>query len=169
MNEITACHEVVTRCCRWMCILIAISACTPSESPVLDGSDSVLAGTWEIQLYRKGSSQAEQVSGTIRLRHDPIGDSACSRAEDSISCRTHVRGTHDLELFPLLGHRQGESVSASLVDRQTMVLMIGECCDRGEIGATTTWREGRFIGRWVEGRIDASGAWGTLTMSRTSD
>jgi len=112
------------------------------------GPMPTLVGTWHAE-FRVGwfDGSARDASGTIELRADPMHGGVCAEDEaESVVCESAVRGTHRVRFAPMLGHPLVEAVLGGLLKDDGVVLLLGPCCDRGEISA-----RGRFIGGTIRG------------------
>jgi hypothetical protein len=144
---------------RWMRILLpAIAAiliageCT--RPPPLD--IAALAGTWELEIWR-GRWARKHVHGQVTLAPAPIPD--CTPEEErrelnGFLCRTHVEGSHSVPLDSLVRSnpyaRWTPYAGAISFADGKILLLIGGCCDRGEIVATGRLDGDRIEGGWYQ-------------------
>jgi hypothetical protein len=145
-----------------------LCACEPIErtgkaSAPLTG----VAGNWEIEFVAtKGPGRGAKVRGVLTLRDDPVPASQCFEGEDAHLCATHTRGTHSVATKTLLGHDLTQEASGGLLSDDEVLVVIGACCDRGEVSAKGRWRNERFEGRWSDTWLSGAAAEGRFTMRR---
>lgn len=113
------------------------AACGPEAPLPAEG----LAGRWEIELIAtQGPARGTRARGVLDLRSDPLPLVQCEGEDDTRPCSTHASGLHTVRTTPLLRHELSREVDAGLVSKNEVLLMMGACCDRGEISARGRWR-----------------------------
>ena len=143
-------------------ILLAALQCTPSE-----GSRN-LTGHWtgEFRTDRGSEPSARNVVGLIVLR--VIRGSVDECKVDSVACATLVKGSHNVDFTPMLGHRVEPEAQAAVLDDGTILLVLGRCCDRGEVSARGRFTRGEIRGVWSETRIGEARE-GTFSLRRQAN
>jgi hypothetical protein len=137
--------------------VLLCSACVPHQprSAALD-----LSGVWLAEFQSRSGAQAS--SGTVTLNVVNSDPSLCP--DDASDCGSHVRGSHQIDFKPLLD-RSVPSIAVAGVDPDGhIIILLGECCDQGEIGARGVLRNGAIRGRWVETFL-GGGREGTFTFT----
>ena len=121
-----------------------------------------LSGAWRGRFWFDGA-MTRIASGEVRLRPSPEHGSYC--AEDPVACETAVRGTDDIS-FAAIGHRlENDSAQAAVLSDDEILLLLGPCCDRGEISALGRMDGGKIRGSWEETRI-GGGRTGRFELER---
>jgi len=92
---------------------------------------------------------------------------ACLRS--GVPCQTTVRGVHEVNFRPLLGHQLSTEVDAGVDDVDgKVVVMIGEFCVRGELALKGGMRNGEIRGGWEETYI-GGGRSGRFVLHKVSN
>lgn len=147
---------------------VHLCACEPIERTRKASAPAAgPAGRWEIEFVAtKGPGRGASAQGVVTLQKDSIPVSQCLGGEDARLCVTHTRGTHTMATKALLGHDISQEASAGLLSDDEVLMVIGACCDRGEVSARGRWRNGRFEGRWSDTWLSGAAAEGRFTMRR---
>lgn len=74
-------------------------------------------------------------------------------------------GTHEIEFVRLLGRRVPAPATAGVTENGEIVLMLGDCCDQGEIGARGRLKNDTIRGQWTETSL-GGGRQGTFILNR---
>lgn len=128
----------------WMSLLALCAACTSSRETVpLDR----LTGGWEAEFLPSEPGR-HSVQGLVAL--DSIVPEPAECPPYLGECGAVVRGTHTIDLKPLLGHDLPPDVTAGLDGDRMVVVVLGGCCDRGELSARGRLENGKIRGRWEE-------------------
>lgn len=154
-----------------LCIA-ATALCVGCADPGARAAEAVpahLAGAWELKLNRKAPISATSTGGKVILRSSPAPASDCARMEDSTPCLTAARGTHTLRTGELMGYALSAEADASLIAPDSVLFMIGDCCDQGEISGRGRWKTDRFEGWWMNQRLGGDPVRGTFTLRRVVD
>jgi hypothetical protein len=131
------------------------------------GPMPTLVGTWHAE-FRLGwvAGSTRDASGTIELRSDPMHGTVCAEDEaESVVCESAVRGTHRVRFAPMLGHPLDTTALGAVLKDDGVMLLIGPCCDRGEISARGRFIGGRIRGTWSETSV-GGGRSGTFELWR---
>lgn len=132
--------------------LVAIWSCRVPGPPNL-------AGTWNAE-FRLGARVA---TGTISLSLAPIPPTTCGLSP--ARCAAAVRGNHQIDFQPLLGHPLTAEVLAGSEENGDITLLLGRCCDQGELSGIGRLDKDTLRGRWSETFI-VDGRKGTFTLTR---
>jgi hypothetical protein len=159
---------------RLLTLLIAIvgtaclCACEPVERTRTTSDPTAdLAGRWEIEFVAtKGTGRGAKARGIVTLHNDPVPVSQCLDGADAYLCATQTRGSHTVATGALLGHELSQEAGAGLLSNDEILLVIGTCCDRGEVSAKGRWRNARFEGRWSDTWLSGATAEGRFRMQR---
>jgi hypothetical protein len=145
-----------------------LCACEPMErTGKAPAPITSVAGNWEIEFVAtKGPGRGAKARGVLTLRDDPVPASQCFGGEDARLCATHTLGIHSVATKTLLGHDLSQEASGGLLSDNEVLIVIGACCDRGEVSAKGRWRNGRFEGRWSDTWLSGAAAEGRFTMRR---
>lgn len=126
-----------------------------------------IVGRWEVEFVAtKGTGRGARARGVLTLRNDPALESQCLEHEDARRCATHTRGLHTVATKTLLGYELSQEAVAGLLSDDEVLMVIGTCCDRGEVSAKGRWRNGHFEGRWSKTWLRGATAEGRFTMRR---
>jgi hypothetical protein len=148
---------------------VHLCACEPIERNRTASAPAAVAGRWEIEFVAtQGPGRGASAQGVVTLQKDSISVSQCSDGEDARLCATHTRGTHTVATKALLGHDLSQEVSAGLLSDDEVLIVIGACCDRGEVSARGRWRNGHFEGHWSDTWLNGAAAEGRFTMRRAT-
>lgn len=143
--------------------LLVAGACGRRDAAV---TVAQLLGRWEVELYSP-EVPADSVHGMIVLDSIARPSAACLRS--GLPCHETVRGVHEVNFRPLLGHQLSTEVDAGVDDVDgKVVVMIGECCDRGELALKGGMRNGVIRGGWEETFI-GGGRSGSFVLHKVSN
>jgi hypothetical protein len=150
------------------CAVLSLSGCTggaardgKSQQPLVPS----MAGLWTLEL-RGGTGLGTTVNGSLSLTADTTAYADCSQRYSAAVCRRRMIGTHDLNVTPLVGYELSSQAAATIDERGTLVLVLGQCCDRGEISASGGVGDTIIAGRWVEQRTAGDVRRGTFRLAR---
>lgn len=151
-------------------LLMILTACGGSQQAPEAVS---LAGTWEVELTRGVLPWAKTtVRGQVNLA--PWPDPACNPASfageaDAPRCETSVKGTYSIDLHALVSAPRSvlwePGVAAMAFTNGKMVMVIGGCCDRGEIVASGRVEAARIKGGWYQ-QFQSDGPGGRFVLRR---
>jgi hypothetical protein len=152
-------------------LLTILAACGGSQQAPEDVS---LGGTWEVELTRGVLPWTKTtVRGQVHLA--PAHDPKCTEHEGpsdphTALCDSLVEGTYSINLRSLLRPHPyaGWTPKASAIAyaKGTMTLIIGGCCDRGEVVGTGRLNAERMEGRWYQ-QFLSDGPGGRFVLWRT--
>jgi hypothetical protein len=145
-----------------LCVCEPIERTGKASAPIAG-----VAGNWEMEFVAtKGPGRGAKARGVLTLRDDPAPAPPCFGEEDARLCATHTRGIHRVATKTLLGHALSQEASGGLLSDDEVLVVIGACCDRGEVSAKGRWRNGRFEGHWSDTWLSGAAAQGRFTMRR---
>lgn len=139
-------------------------ACSEGENSSASSIPARLEGVWELSLERKGKT----AQGHLTLHSEPADTADCRGMKSTLACETAARGTHSLRTREVLGYHLPPAADASLLEPDSVLFMIGGCCDRGEISGVGRWKDGAFRGKWADQRLAGKPVRGTFTLRRIS-
>ena len=120
-----------------------------------------LLGRWEAQFSSHANDRP--VIGTIVLDSLVPVSAACRGAGDVC---TEAVGTHTVDFRPLLGHALPSEVAVASDSDGAIYLVVGTCCDRGELELKGRPKSGEIRGSWEETRISI-GRSGSFVLKRS--
>lgn len=130
--------------------LSVMAACRQPQKAHSTDEQHGLSGVWRAD-FQMGLIRASHASGTLHLQASPQTGAACR--EDPKACGSAVRGFHTVDFSALLGQKPGAVATGAVLTDNSVLMLLGACCDRGEISMRGQFRQGRIVGRWTETRI----------------
>jgi hypothetical protein len=149
-----------TRDIAFVATMALLLACGEGENRSASSIPSRVDGVWELSLQRKGTT----VRGRLTLHSEPADTADCRGMKSTLACETAAAGTHSLQTRGVLPYDLPPAAGASLLGPDSVLFMIGGCCDRGEISGLGRWKDGAFHGRWADQRIAGTPIRGTFTL-----
>jgi hypothetical protein len=124
-----------------------------------------LSGQWRIHIESTASRSKDlrTANGRLDLHPAPLQGPDCK--QDRLICSTHVQGTAEISTRNVLGGQLPPDVVGGVLKNGDVFLLVGGCCDRGELDLRGHLKAGVIRGRWAETRL-GRGREGTFTMSR---
>jgi hypothetical protein len=145
---------------------LLLSCGGPREHSLTSAPDH-LDGSWELRLERRaGLTRSTRISGRMFLRSEPADVSECAEMTSTLPCSSVASGTHMLRTRNLVGYDLPADAGAYRDGRDSVVFLIGGCCDRGEISGSGRWTDGGFQGRWTDQRLGGNPIRGSFTLHR---
>jgi hypothetical protein len=143
--------------------------CSGGEDHSAASMPSRLDGVWELRLQREDGLVKKSVRGRLTLRSEPADTADCRRAKSTLLCRTAAQGTHSLRTREMLPYDVPPEAGAGLLEPDSVMFMIGACCDQGEITGTGQWKGEAFHGRWTDQKLAGDPIRGVFTLRRIGD
>jgi hypothetical protein len=141
--------------------------CSGGEDGSASSIPSRLDGVWELSLQRRdGLVNGTTVRGRLTLHSEPADTADCRGMKSTLPCQTAARGTHSLRMREMLGYDMPPEAGASLLELDSVMFMIGACCDRGEISGAGRWKGRAFHGEWTDQKLAGKPISGTFTLRR---
>jgi hypothetical protein len=151
-----------------ICLLLAliVSGCDHGRTEAAYPDDADLAGHWEIELRRtRFLVPIGYARGTMELVREPIDADDC-REGDSTMCRTKAGGRHTIATSGFLGYAIADTAAGMITGEGNVILILGDCCHRGEISMLGEIANGAAHGRWRASIGHAQFQKGTFKMHR---
>ena len=124
-------------------------------------SSRQIIGRWEAQFSLQGSKN-KSATGIIVLDSLIPPSPTCTRGDDP--CST-AHGQHVVDFSSMLGYALPNNVVASVDSDGAIYLIVGRCCDRGELDLRGRLDHGRIRGGWEEAP-DGSAHSGSFVLSK---
>ncbi|HEU0053917.1 MAG TPA: hypothetical protein VFQ39_12115 [Longimicrobium sp.] len=148
-------------------LALALRAACRGATPERPLTAADLAGTWEMAPRGRGPHGPVAARGIVTFPADSVKTDCMA---DRAPCAAAAGAPVSIETKPLLGHTLWFRLEAALFVDGDVLMMLGECCDRGELGMRGRLRRGGISGRWSETFVSAgAGRRGRFTLRRPDD
>lgn len=136
------------------------AACSKQPEPV-----PRLDGEWQIELRSPAKFwETPRTSvGRVTLRSAPHHGEVCE--EDPLACSSNVQGTARVSTREIVGTQLKAEVVGAVLDRRKILIVLGGCCDHGELTLVGRFDHGDIQGQWTETFL-TDGRQGRFTMIR---
>ena len=107
-----------------------------------------LSGTWRLELRERQGLTTRAINGDLVMRRNNIPAGKC-KFTDRVTCKTFVEGMHTLDTNALIGHRIPDAAQGEISADGEVSIVLGECCERGNIDLAGRGDANVVRGRWV--------------------
>jgi hypothetical protein len=141
-------------------ILFSLSACeNRQETP----PQTDLIGQWRVEFHGRGMPGI--ASGRLQLSEQAAYTDGCRRDP---TCTPGIIGSHEIDFSGLLQRQLLARVLAGVDEKGRIALLVGSCCDRGELSAIGRLRRDTIRGTWTEQFLE-DGRRGRFVMTRVPE
>lgn len=143
---------------RTIFLLTLLASCTRTSS---SSAPADLTGSWRAEF--RLDSRPGRASGFIVLQPVLADPERC--LAERVMCPGEVEGSHSIDFEPILNRAVPSTAIAGEEQAREVIVMLGSCCDQGEISGRGLLKNGIIRGRWIETTL-GGGRTGRFVMQR---